>query len=62
ARFDADPGQFCRPDFQIVRALYLMLGEGRLQPTLEEILADPVPSPLSDNARLMLPGPPVNPQ
>ncbi len=56
ANFDADVGQYCRPDFAQVREIFTQLGTNAVRSKLNESIINQVPEELQDSARGLLRG------
>ena len=56
ANFDAPTSQFCRPDFQQVRDLFLQMGTNEVKQQINDAIIDKVPEELQDTARSLLRG------
>jgi len=54
ARFDANPSQYCGPDFGKVRDLFLEIARDAVQRRVQERLEEAVPEQLQDAARSLL--------
>jgi len=54
SNFSDEVSQFCNPDFQQVRELFLQEGVNQIQNRLDEVLSDQLPEELQDSARGLL--------
>ncbi|MDX1491638.1 MAG: AsmA family protein [Pseudohongiellaceae bacterium] len=54
ASFDAEPGQYCGPDFGKVRELFVQISSNAVQRRAQEAITEQIPEELQDSARGLL--------